>query len=156
MSSSVTVVELMATFRMGLLALIPVAERRGIAWNGARVYDPWENMECVLFESLVGSIAENATDAPFRPMPRYGVSYPSYADFSFITDRSAWSHEQGQVFLELATTDEPFDTARFVAVDSNFLATDKTLDVSVSKVRFEFAARAGQRVTYRDVIEYDD
>ena len=98
MSSTVAVAELMATFRMGLLAIIPVAERSHIAWNGPRVYDPWEDIERVFFQSFVTCVPENAVVGPFRPMATYGLHYRSYADFSFLTDQPSRLREQNLVF----------------------------------------------------------
>ena len=118
MSSSVAVAELMATFGMGLLALIPAAERSGIAWNGPAVYDPCEDIERALFTSLVESVAENATDGPFRPLPAYGLRREAYGDVSFLTDRSARLRRQGLVFLDLATSSEPFGRGRERAIST--------------------------------------
>ncbi len=156
MSSTVAVAELMATFRMGLLAVIPVAERSHIAWNGPRVYDAWEDIERVFFQSFVTCIPENAIDGPFQPMATYGLHYLSYADFSFLADRPSRLHEQSLVFLELVSSVEPFDTARFVSTDNAFVPTDRSVDIPFCKVRFELAARVGEQIRYLDTVEYKD
>ncbi len=155
MGSTVAVAELMATFRMGLLALVPVAERNGIAWRGPLVYDPWENIERVLFESLVGSCFENLTSGPFRPVPTYGLYYESYATFGFVTDRSHRLQGRDLAFLELVTSVDPFDTARFIQLDEDFIAMKQTLDLSFGDVTFELAARAGDDFRYFQTVEYD-
>ena len=155
MSSSVTIAELMVTFRMGLLALIPVAERSGIAWNGSTVYDPWENIECALFNSLVESATESAVDSPFPPMPRYGAA--KVVCRCQLPHRPIGSAQQGSFgFLKLATATEPFDTASFIIVDAAFGSGGQTLDIPLDDAKFAFAVRAADAIRYRDVIRYAD
>jgi hypothetical protein len=72
--------DLIRIFQASLVALIPVAERARIAWNGPAVHDPWEDIERTLFSSIVGSVVENMVPSPPRSLPSYGLIHPTYAD----------------------------------------------------------------------------
>lgn len=89
MRATFEISELIELFRAGLVALIPVAERARIAWREPNVCDPWEGIEQALFASIVASVVDNPEPAPPRSLPKYGWICPSYADLSFVTERTA-------------------------------------------------------------------
>jgi hypothetical protein len=62
-TDSADITELVGMFREALVALLPVMDKAGIEWRDGRTYDPWENTERTLFDSLIGSCVENAVPA---------------------------------------------------------------------------------------------
>jgi hypothetical protein len=153
MSAHVAISELIDVFRSGLLALIPVAERSGIVWNG-RTYDPWEEIEQTLFTSFVTSAVANLVPTPPRLLPKYGLSYQNYADLSFISERTRRMRGECLVLKNLITVQEPFDTGSFCVVDAAFMFADSTIDIPLSDVTFELAARFNHGVEYMEVVDY--
>lgn len=148
--------DLIGTFRDGLVALVPVAERARIAWREPAAYDPWEGIEQALFASFVTSVVQNAVPNPPRPLPKYGFTYGSYADLSFITEHAARLSGERLVFSKLTTARDPFDTMRFSDVDAFFVPTGRTVEIPFSQALPELAARNAGRVRYHDLIEYDE
>jgi hypothetical protein len=146
------VAELMEIFRASLTALVPIAERARIAWHGPNVYDPWEDIERALFASIVA----NALPFPPRPLPRYGITHHNYADQSFITDQAARFRSEHLVFLELTTTQDPFDTMCFLSVGPDFIPTGQTVRLPILQVSPELAARTSSGLSYLQAIEYDE
>ena len=148
--------DLIGIFREGLVALIPVAERARIAWHGPRVYDPWEGIEAALFASLVTSVVDNAVPS-LRTLPRYGsLGHRSYADLSFVTERAARLRGERLVFLRLTTVQEPFDTICLRDVGDDFIPTGRTVELPLSEVQPELAARTADGLLYLDTVEYID
>ena len=116
--------------------MIPSAERARIAWRGPDVYDPWEDIERILFSSIVGSVVENMVPSPPRSLPTYGLIHRTYADHSFIT------------------VDDPFDTLCFVEVDAAFVPTGPNVKLPLVQATPELAAREGGDIRYLDLVEY--
>lgn len=156
MHAPLEISELIEIFRSGLIALIPVAERARIAWSGAGVYDPWERIERNLFASIVASTVDNAVPIPPCPLPEYGLSYPTYAYLSFITERAARLRGDWLVFLDLTTVGEPFDTIRFLEINAGFVPTGRTVAFALLEVKLELAARIGSSVEYRNSVECEE
>jgi hypothetical protein len=136
------------------VALIPVAERARIAWRGPDVYDPWEDIERTLFSSIVGSVVENMVPNPPRSLPNYGLIHRTYADYSFITERSERLRGSDLIFVELITVDDPFDTLRFVEIDAAFVPTGRNVNLPLVQATPELAAREGGDIRYLDLVEY--
>jgi hypothetical protein len=134
--------------------MIPSAERARIAWRGPDVYDPWEDIERTLFSSIVGSVVENMVPSPPRSLPTYGLIHGTYADHSFITERSERLRGSYLVFVELITVDDPFDTLRFVEVDAAFVPTGPNVKLPLVQATPELAAREGGDIRYLDLVEY--
>lgn len=156
MEATFTVAELITIFRASLVALIPVAERARIAWQGPKVYDPWEEIERALFTSIVGSVVANARPSPPCALPKYGIVLRSYADLSFITDRAARLRGEHLVFIELTTLQDPFDTMRFLELGADSISAEHLVELPVLQVAPELAARTANGLSYCDVIEYDE
>ncbi len=156
MEATFAMAELIVIFRASLVALIPVAERARIAWQGPEVYDPWETIEQALFTSIVGSTVENARPSPPCSLPKYGTAHRSYANLSFITDRTARLRGERLVFIELTTLQDPFDTMCFLELGADFVPTGQTVKLSVLQVAPELAARTANGLSYCDVIAYDE
>ena len=153
MHATFAIPELVGLFRAGLVSLIPVAERARIIWRGPHVYDPWEIIEEALFASIVASVVHNAAPLPLRPLPKYGATYGSYTDLSFITERAARSRGERLVFLMLTTAQDPFDTMCFLDVGADSVPTGRTVELPLSEATPELAARDANGVRYLDVIE---
>jgi hypothetical protein len=153
MSARVAISELIDIFRSGLLALIPVAERSRIIWNG-RTHDPWERIEQSLFESFVAEIAENRLPVPPRPLPKYDFSYQTYADLSFISEQTHRLRGESLVLQKLITVNGPFDTVRFCVVDTAFTFASRTIDVPLTEATFELAARFSHGIEYMEFVDY--
>ncbi len=156
MEATFAMAELIVIFRASLIALIPVAERARITWQGAEVYDPWETIERALFASIVGSIIENARPSPFCPLPKYGITHRGYADLSFIIDSTARLRGERLMFIEPTTLRYRFDTMCFLELGADFVPNGQTVGSSVLQVAPELAARIASGLSYRDVIEYDE
>ncbi|WP_338663616.1 hypothetical protein VQH23_00310 [Pararoseomonas sp. SCSIO 73927] len=148
--------DLIGLFRAGLVALVPVAERARIAWRSPAAYDPWESIERALFASIVSSVVENAIPNLPAPLPKYGLTYPSYDHLSFLTDRAARQRGETLVFLMLTTANDPFDTMCFVEVDGTFIPTGRKVEVPLSQALPEVATRTIDGLRYLDVIEYHE
>ena len=99
---------------------------------------------------------ENAVPAPPRPLPKYGLTYGSYADLSFVTERTVRLSGERLVFLKLTTAQDPFDTMCFLDVDAAFVPTGRTVEIPLSGAVPELAARATDGLHYRDSVEYDE
>jgi hypothetical protein len=156
MQATFEIAELIGIFRASLIALIPLAERARIPWQGPEVYDPWETIERALFEAIVESVVENARPSPPCALPKYGIAHRSYADLSFITDRAARLRGERLAFIELTTIQDPFDTMCFLDLGADFIPTGRNVELSVLQVTPELAARTASSLSYRDVIEYDE
>ena len=156
MRATFAVPELIEIFRAGLTALTPVAERARIAWREPDAYDPWGTIEQALFTSIVASVVDNAAPARLRPLPKYGATYGSYADLSFITERAARLRGERLVFLQLTTARDPFDTMCFLGVGAGFVPTGLTVEIPLLQASPELAARAEGDLRYREVIEYEE
>jgi hypothetical protein len=67
--------QLIDTFRQGLLALIPVAERAQIAWREPEAYDEWDALAECLYKVFVSDSAGLPTAAvPPLPLAPYGFT----------------------------------------------------------------------------------
>lgn len=156
MEATFTVAELITIFRASLVALIPVAERARIAWQGPEVCDPWEEIERALFTSIVGSVVANARPSLPCALPKYGIALQSYADQSFITDRAARLRGERLVFIDLTTIQDPFDTMCFLELGADSSPTGHIVELPVLQTAPELAARTANGLSYCDVIKYDE
>lgn len=154
MHVTVEIPSLIEYFRAGLIALTPVAEQARIIWSGPDVYDSWESIERTLFTSIVTSVVSNAVPIPPHPLPQYGLTYPTYADLSFITEQGARLHGERLVFLGLTTTSEPFDTMCLLDVDTCFVPTGRIVELALAQAKPELAARVGSEVQHYSAIRY--
>lgn len=156
MPKSFEIGELLAIFRAGLIALIPMAERARIAWRGPDVYDDWEAIEQTLFASTIGSVVKNALPAPPFPLAIYSIVSRSYSDRSFLTEQASRLRGDFLMLLELTTASEPFDTINFLRLNLDLGSTDEIVKIPLSQAVLELAARTSTSITYRTTIEYDD
>jgi hypothetical protein len=92
--------------------------------------------------------------SPPRSLPNYGLIHRTYADYSFITERSERLRGSDLVFVELITVDDPFDTLRFVEIDAAFVPTGRNVNLPLVQANPELAAREGGDIRYLDLVEY--
>jgi len=118
------VTELVGLFREALLALLPVMDKARIEWREGRTYDPWENIERILYDSILGSCVENAvpTGSAVR-LATYGLVRPTYADRSFLVASGVGN----AAFLELATRPQPFDEAVFLELRPDLTSSESRI-----------------------------
>ncbi|SRR5579883_528682 len=77
--STITVTDLVDTFRTALLSLVPFAERLRIPWRDGESYDDWDAVAEVLWRSfVVDAIAAALRSTTELEMPRYGFAYDSF------------------------------------------------------------------------------
>jgi hypothetical protein len=155
MKTRAAISDLMDIFRSGLLALIPVAERAGIVWHG-QTYDPWEEIEDALFFSFIDSLVNEMAPTPPRPLAKYNLEYPTYAGWSFISERMHRLRGENLVFLALTTALEPFDTSRFYVIDKDLVPTGRSIDIPFVEAAFELAANFGDRIEYKESVDYKE
>ena len=133
--------ELMLTFRDSLRSLVPCMERAKIAWREPDAYDDWDDIAQALYKNIVVRSIEYSLTLNERERmvsPEYGILYPRYNDMSFIELVLGQPREdQYNVFLDFATTDRPFDTARYVTVPGQDLKrTEEPREAAVELAKF--------------------
>jgi hypothetical protein len=117
-----SVTELIQIFRDATASLIPFMERAKIPWKEQEAYDQWDDIETSLYRGIVLSalnwiIGHEGFDE--LAIPDYNFLYDDYSKFSFLGLLSDEAEKGIQlVFHSLSTTEVPFDTARFLQVNS--------------------------------------
>ena len=135
---NVTVSHLLSDFRDALVALVPIAKRTWIAWRKPQAYDDWEEVEAVLFHSIVASPFENnAEGVRWSPLVSYDFVVETYASNSFVGLADTPYHA---AFLCLDTQDRPFDTCVAAVLDHEGWVTGEVC-VPFDAAQFAFAAR---------------
>jgi hypothetical protein len=123
--------------REALVALLPVMGKASIEWREGRTYDPWENIERTLYDSIVGSCVENAEPmGTILILATYGLVMPTYADRSFLVSLETG----GEAFLKLGTGLQPFDEAIFLELRSDLTPSDKRVRRPLNDVNFLLAS----------------
>ncbi len=148
--------ELVRIFRSGLLALLPVMDAAHIRWAEPRVYDPWEDIERTLFNSIVGSCIENAVPNSLPSLAPYGVAMMDYSAHSFISERSLHLAGIRNVLIELRIGAEPFDTAVFNELDPNLKPIGSAITKPIEACDFVLARWTAAGITYCGLITYSE
>lgn len=78
-----TVSGLVGTFRMGLLALVPVVERAHIPWREEDSYDQWDEIATLLYRIVVAEPLASALNVPDARLAPYDMMTEGY-DLSHI------------------------------------------------------------------------
>ena len=134
--SSFEVEELFDIFRDGLIALVPIAKRARITWQGPDIYDNWDNIAIGLFDGIIENVVYNMVGGPIGRIPRYGQTFLNYADKSFFTNINLSSPN---MFHSFETRLKPFDHVGFVVGDTSATHID-FVDVPVSETKFALSA----------------
>lgn len=122
--------------------------------RGPRVWDPWEDIERTLSDSIMASVMGNAVPDVPRPLPKYGLAFPDYGAFSFITERSARLRGERLAFSRLISAYGPFDTMRFLEVEAGFVPAGRTVEIALAAASPELAARFGDDLRHCDAVGY--
>jgi hypothetical protein len=153
MAESFDMTELLAIFRSGLLALLPVMEAARIPWKEPNAYDPWEDIAQTLYSSIIGSCVENSV-APLRPLAPYGFAFQKNEDYSFISERNLRVGGMQNALLELQTDVDPFDTALLAELDGNLMPTFRTVSIALRECQFDLAGRTSNGIEYCGAVTY--
>jgi hypothetical protein len=130
------ITELVGLFREALPALLPVMDKAQIEWRDGRTYDPWENIERTLYDSILGSCVENAVPiGSTLQLANYGLVRPTYSDRSFLVA----SEIGNAAFLELATRSQPFDEAVFLELRPDLTPSDNRIRRPLHDLQFLIA-----------------
>lgn len=121
-----TVTRLIELYRESLLALIPVMDAAKISWR-EDAYDPWENIERTIYESIIGSCVANAVGLQSRELVTYGLEDQKIDGRCFLSARSLRLGGKRNSFVDLTHSgpDEAFDQARFEELDNEFRSTGR-------------------------------
>jgi hypothetical protein len=144
------VTELVGLFREALLALLPAMDKARIEWREGLTYDPWENIERTLYDSILGSCVDNAVPAGSAlHLAAYGLVHPTYADRSFL----ATPEIANAAFLELATRSRPFDEAVFLELRSDLTSSNNRVRRPLNDLQFLLAVpgKSGRLALHQQV-----
>ena len=152
-----TVTELLANFRDGLLSLVPAFERVGIPWRRPDAYDEWDAVATAVYRALVveplrSALSEGAHATDLQ-LTDYDVLLPSYANRSLIEIVPGRSDGLLQVFHALGTDGAPFDTVewRMVTAETGTPVSDALERTPFKAVRF--VIRIPRRGSPADLIQ---
>ena len=128
-----TVTEVVANFRAGLMSLLPSVERLGITWKRPDAYDEWDNLAAAVYQALVveplrASIPEVEQER-FNP-PDYDLLLPSYAGKFVIEVLPPSADGIVRVFHALGTLATPFDIVEWRAVGPTGVPSVEKLETS--------------------------
>jgi hypothetical protein len=140
-----SVSELMATFRLALMALIPAAERLKMNWRDEHQHRDWERMAVAVFDACVrGPIASDSSHWNDElSLPRYDIDHTSYLACSWIrVEREAGP---SAVLIRLLSHREPFDTVQVVTLNPDTFAPVGRLTLPFGESEFAFVRRSGTR-----------
>jgi len=146
------VTELVGLFRAALLAILTVMDKSRIKWREGQSYDPWEDIEQTLYESIIGSCVDNATSInPIVRLASYRLEQPTYADKSFLVP----SDNKSAALLRLTTRSEPFDEAFFLELGSDLTLSKSRIRRPLAGIQFLLAVpKEGGGLEFHRQIEY--
>ena len=122
--TSFSLVELLDNFQEALRAIVPMADKIGMAWKNDEAYDEWEEFEASLFNGfVVKQLIYDQDVRRIKPFVPYKTSVRSLQSYSYIQhlDERAW------IFLGLRTREAPFDSCWLQAFDQSGLETTNEL-----------------------------
>lgn len=126
-----TVTEVIANFRAGLLGLLPSVERLGIPWRRASAYDTWDNLVAAVYLSLVVEPLRcclSESEQTRFCLAEYDMVLPSYVGRSVIEVLPALSNDAVRVFHALGTKETPFDVVEWRLVLPNGVPVTDALE----------------------------
>src|SRR5579883_1047465 len=134
----VSIDELVRSFRDGVCALVPVAERVHMLGRQPNAYDDGDHICAAIYRSIVISSIEHAFESgAFLPIVQYDRRISSYSEYSFICDSSLHG---ASAFICLETETLPFDQALFAILDSNLTVTRLSRKPTL-ETKFSFLSR---------------
>ena len=150
-----TITELVANFRAGLLGLLPAVERVKMPWRPSDAYDEWDELTQAVYEALVvWPLRWTLPEDKHRlfSMPRYNLLLPTYASLSLVEVLTPKASGAIQVFHAFGTTDAPFDTVEWLPVGPTGLPLSSALE-SIPLDRARFALRMHTNGPSAQVVE---
>jgi hypothetical protein len=123
-----SVSELVATFRQGLLALVPIAEKLRMNWRDDEQHHDWERLAEAVFDACVRSpISADARRVDDElPLARYDIDDSPYQERSWIAI-DADDFTSPLVLVRLSSEHDPFDTLQCVRLSTaNWKAVGRT------------------------------
>ncbi len=141
--------DLLRTFRDGLIALIPIAERACIAWKEPNAYDDWDIISQALYKAIIITSIEWASDhSALMPIAEYDVRMSTYEDRSFIADKA---NSKNSAFICFETKGSPFDTCLFAQLDDRRNVIE-LYERPLQNVEFLFVGRGLNATIFSDVL----
>jgi hypothetical protein len=136
-----TIDELIETFRVALLALVPVADRAFLNWSDMDTHPGWERVSVALFDTFVrGPIASDLSRGEHDfPLPGYDIDSTNLSKNSWI--RVLTKCENSYVFVRFLSRIGPFDTVQVAAVDLESHQVGERLLFDVEDVNFSLLRR---------------
>jgi hypothetical protein len=133
----VTVDELVAIFRAGLMDLIPTFDRAHIPWRGDQTYDDFERVAEALYDSVVrDSLASARGLQGAMGIARYGLREQRERSRILVNDPSLKLSLLGLISLNTA-----FDAIQCVRIDSNGVDIGLAEELPFDGARFLLEAR---------------
>lgn len=141
-ASMVSVTQLVLNFAQACRSLIPAMEFALVPWQRPDAYDNWDRVAKPLFETLVVEpcLYQAAPDERLvgTRFSRYGFSRDVAPAYLLIDRRFR--------FVELSTTNNPFDTVHFEG-----LVTFEGGYVPLDRATFSFVVEVGDRIEIQTV-----
>jgi hypothetical protein len=133
--------ELVTTFRDALLAMVPLASRAGLPWEGYDAHPAWERLVAAAFDAFVsGPISTDRGRGQFdRPLARYDIDLKSYADFSWIGVGESTSE---LALVRLTGRAQPFDSMECVELDRETGQIGRSLVVPWAPANLQLVRRS--------------
>ncbi|HEY8172781.1 MAG TPA: hypothetical protein VIH21_06820 [Dehalococcoidia bacterium] len=116
-----TVDELMRAFHDALVNIIPPLERASIAWQAPDAYDDWDEITETLFNVMVMRTISYTVVGEGNALaaPRYGFSYDSYAEFSFVSLDASPVADEHYAFVKFEANVPSLPVASCVEADGS-------------------------------------
>lgn len=108
--------ELVSTFRQGLVALTPAADRARLPWRDDYQHPSWEAMTHSLFDAFVSNpitVDGSGLKGIYR-LARFDIDYDDYSNASWISPSQS---ETNLALVRFSTNRAPFDTVEFAEID---------------------------------------
>lgn len=156
MQETFTVTRLIELYRESLLALTPVMDAAKISWRGD-TYDPWENIERTIYESIVESCVTNATGMQLRELVIYGLEGQDIDGRCFLSSRSLRLAGRRNFFVDLTHSGphEAFDLARFEELDNEFRSTGRLTLLPLRGCEIDLAVIAEHEPLYLAEVTFE-
>lgn len=150
-----TATEVLLNFREALVALLPMAERVGIAWQRHSAYDQWDSIATHLYRRLVveplGRTGDPLDSEEFS-LPPYDLLLRDYSGLSTVEVNHPELPSGRWIFHAFASDRSPFDVAELLEISYK----GKVVTGDLRTIRYDrarFTLRVSNRVRDSDAIE---
>jgi hypothetical protein len=149
-----SITELVETFRSGLLALVPVADRAILNWRSVEPHDDWESLAETMFDVFVRHPIGSDEDAPrnLLPLSRYDNDYQSYDGVSWISVGDGPNSDLALV--RFVSVEQPFDCAQVVPIDPETRLAGERENLPVAGLSYTLVRRdnGGSRSLVSEIV----